>query len=114
MYPCPDLALSVTATHEESPDSGRWNDERELAADRPRGQPLEMRGRRAGHDLLELLGQLAGEHQRNVAEHFADRLQRRDDSMRRFVQNDRGLELAQRAETIQTPTRLERKKSVED
>src|SRR5438128_5596390 len=47
------------------------NHERELAADGGHGQPLEMARGRRRHDLLELLGQLAGEDQRHVPEHLA-------------------------------------------
>src|SRR5438046_223796 len=40
------------------------NHERELPSDRGRGQPLQMARGRRRHDLLELLGQLAGQDQR--------------------------------------------------
>src|SRR5882672_790601 len=80
-HPRSDVSMPTILPYSEtSRRSGRRDHQRELAADRARGQPLQVRGRRGRHDLLELLGQLAGHDQRHFAPHLADRFERGHDA----------------------------------
>src|SRR5918996_2977233 len=91
----------------------RGNHHRELAAHTGRFETAAMRGRSRPHDLLELLGQLARHDDLAVAEDLADRIQRGQDTVRRLVEHDGRLQLAQRLEAVQATPGLHRREAVE-
>src|SRR5262249_38771786 len=72
-----------------------------------------MRRGRRRHDFFVLLGQLARDHQLDLAVDLADRAQGGHDAVRRFVEHHRRLERPERRQPVDPPAGLHRQETVE-